>query len=54
MYILRLLQTQHFHDFIFKDHWPDFPNDYARKNEFQGLNFRGMHVIHENSKIYVP
>jgi len=46
-------QIQHFHDFIFEDYWADFANDYASKNEFQGLNFRAMHVIHENSEIYV-
>ena len=38
-------QIQHFHDFIFKDYWPDFVNDYVSRNEFQGLNFCGMNVI---------
>ena len=47
-------QIQHYHDFIFEDHWPDFVNDYIRRNEFQGLNFLGMPFIHKNSKIYVP
>ena len=31
-----------------------FVNDFASRNEFQGLNFRGKHVICENSKIYIP
>ena len=31
-----------------------FVNDFASRNEFQGLNFHGMHVICENSKMYVP
>ena len=47
-------QMQHFDNFIFKDLWPDFVNDYASRNEFQGLNFHGIHVIRENSEIYVP
>ena len=46
-------QIQHFRNYIFKDHWPDFVNDYASRNEFQGLNFCGMHVIRKNSKIYI-
>ena len=50
-YISRMLQIQHFHDFIFEDHCPDFVNDYASRNEFQGLNFCGIHVIRKNSKI---
>ena len=28
-YISWMLQIQHFHDFIFEDHCPDFVNDYA-------------------------
>jgi len=54
MYISRRPQIQHFHDFIFQDRWPYFDNDYTSRNELQGLNFSGMHVIRENSKIYVP
>ena len=37
-------QIQYFHDFIFEDHWPDFVNDFASRNKFQGLHFRGMHI----------
>ena len=39
------VQIQHFHNFIFEDHWPDFVNDYASRNKFQG-----MHIICENGK----
>ena len=44
-YISWMPQIQHFHDFIFKDHCPDF---YISR---QGLNFHGMHIIGE---IYIP
>ena len=47
----RIPQIQHLHNCIFKDHWPDFVNDYVNR---QGLNFRGMHIIFQKSKIYVP
>ena len=30
---------------------PDFANDYASRNEFQRLNFHGIHIIRENSDI---
>jgi len=46
-YILWMPQIQHFNNIIFKDYWPDCVNDYVSSNEFQELNFRGMHVIHE-------
>ena len=50
-YISQVPQIQ---DFNFKDHCPDFVNNYASRNEFQGLNFCGMRVICKNSKIYSP
>ena len=36
------------------DDFPDFIFKEMIMYEFQGLNFYGMHIIHENSKIYVP
>ena len=53
MYILRMPQIQLFCDFIFEDHRISFCGHCYEIN-FRGLNFRGSHVIHENSEIYVP
>ena len=39
--------------FHFEYHWFDCVNNH-KQNEFQRLDFCGMHVIRENSKIYVP
>ena len=46
-------QIQHFSDFIFDDHRISFHGHYYKIN-FRGFNFRGSHIIHENSEIYVP
>ena len=32
-YISWMPQFEHSRDFIFEDHWPDFANDYANRNE---------------------
>ena len=52
-YISQMPQIQHFCDFIFEDHRISFRGHYYKIN-FRGLNFRGLHVICENSEICVP
>ena len=37
--VFEMIQIQHFHIFIFKDHSPDFVNNYVAEMNFQGVNF---------------